>query len=72
MDEEYAGWGGYFYGDPGMKVTFEDGVRDLLLFYHAHDIQESKDSCLLKIRMKDNTYDFYVDLYYKIYEGLDV
>ena len=72
LDEEYSGWGGYFYGDPGMKATFADGCRDLLLFYHSHDISENADNCLLRIRMKDNIFDFYVDLFYRIYPGLDI
>ena len=27
--EEYTFWGGAFYGEPGLKVRFADGVRDL-------------------------------------------
>lgn len=72
LDEEYSGWGGYFFGDPGIKVDFEDGVRDLLLIYSSHEITESTDTSVLRIRMKDNIYDLFVDLYYKIYHDLDV
>jgi alpha-galactosidase len=72
LDEEYSGWGGYFYGDPGVKATFEDGNRDLLLKYDSHQIEERSSACELKIRLKDNVYDFYVDLHYRIYSGLDV
>ena len=72
MDEEFAGWGGYFFGDPGIKATFGDGNRDVFLLYHSHEINETESSCELKIRMKDNVYDLFVDLFYKIYPGLDI
>ncbi|MCL2059926.1 MAG: alpha-galactosidase [Oscillospiraceae bacterium] len=72
MDEEFVGWGGYFYGDPGLKATFGDGNRDVFLLYHSHEIKENEHSCELRIRMKDNVYDLYVDLFYKIYAGLDI
>ncbi len=29
--EEYPGYGGLSYIDPGLKVTFADGVRDVVL-----------------------------------------
>lgn len=72
LDEEFAGWGGYLYTNPGIKATFADGTRDLLLKYHSHSIEENADDIRLKIRIKDNVYELYVDLFYRIYPGLDV
>lgn len=72
LDEEYAGWGGYNYNDPGIKINYADGCRDLLLRYHSHAITDDAGGSLLMIRMKDNVYDFYVELFYKIYAGMDI
>ena len=35
--EEYPGWGGMRYAEPALKVTFADGVRDLVLKYGSHE-----------------------------------
>src|SRR5919202_4591385 len=34
---EYPAWGGMYYHEPCIKVTFEDGVRDVRLVYERHD-----------------------------------
>src|SRR5690242_1730954 len=33
--EEYPGWGGLRYAEPCLKVTFDGGVRDLVLQYSS-------------------------------------
>ncbi len=40
MRQEYAGWGGYFFDVPALKVTFDDGTRDVLLRYKEHEISK--------------------------------
>ncbi len=34
---EYPPWGGMYYHEPCLKVTFDDGVRDMRLVYERHD-----------------------------------
>lgn len=65
---EFVGAGGLFYSEPTLKVQFSDGVRDLFLNYTSHEISDN----LLKITLKDVTYDIEVDLYYKEFEELDI
>ncbi len=67
---EFTGWGGKFYSEPTLKVTFADGVRDLDLKYESHKISSNGNE--LNIIMKDVYYDFSVELIYKIYEGLNI
>src|SRR5580692_6274109 len=38
-NEEFPGWGGPRYYEPALKVTREDGDRDLVLQYVSHSIQ---------------------------------
>src|SRR5689334_4937322 len=35
---EYAGWGSIMYTEPCLKVTLDDGNRDLVLRYVSHEI----------------------------------
>lgn len=65
--EEYPGWGGGRFMEPALKVTFADGVRDLVLQYVSHQIRGDE----LVIRTKDIGYDVTVDLNYHVYpEGI--
>lgn len=65
---EFVGDGGMFYNEPTLRVEFSDGVRDLFLNYESHEI----DNQTLKITLKEITYNIEVDLYYKVYEELDI
>ena len=47
--QEYPGWGAGLYTEPGLKITFPDGNRDLVLHYVSHRIQGST----LEIQLKD-------------------
>src|ERR1700735_1668631 len=49
LNEEYVGWGGTRYLEPGVKITRADGGRDLVLHYASHTI----DGDSLKIVLKD-------------------
>lgn len=65
---EFVGDGGMFYNEPTLSVEFFDGVRDLFLNYISHEISNQT----LKITLKDIFYDIEVDLYYKVFEDVDI
>ena len=54
VNEEYAGWGGLNFSEPCLKVVFADGVRDLVLKYHGHAVDEAENS--LTVTLKDCHY----------------
>jgi alpha-galactosidase len=60
--EEYAGWGGGLYVEPALKVSFENGNRDLELRYVSHVI----DADGIKVTLKDISEEIYVELHYVI------
>ncbi len=68
--EEYPIFGGRFYDNESLKVTFPDGVRDCVLKYENYKISDDENT--LVITLKDEVYPFSVELIYKIYDGLDV
>src|SRR5207244_11931919 len=39
-NQEYPGWGGPLYEEPALKITRQDGDRDLVLRYVSHRIQQ--------------------------------
>jgi alpha-galactosidase len=63
LDQEYPGWGGPLYEEPALKITREDGDRDLVLRYISHRI-EGDD---LDIVMKDINDSIEVTLHYHVY-----
>jgi alpha-galactosidase len=38
IKEEFSPWGGIRYKEPGIKVTYEDQVRDLILKYKTYKL----------------------------------
>jgi alpha-galactosidase len=62
-NEEYPGWGGLRFNEPCVKVTLDDGTRDLVLTYVSHEIRGDT----LEIHTKDIRYALTVDLLYRIY-----
>ena len=65
---EYPGWGGLRFSEPCLKVSFADGVRDLVLKYVSHEIQGDR----LVLRLKDIGYDLSVDLTYRVFPRQDI
>lgn len=63
--EEYPGWGGTRFFEPALKVSRDDGNRDLVLNYVSHQI--NGDS--LVILMKDIRDDIRVELHYRVHPG---
>ncbi|MFC5649456.1 alpha-galactosidase [Paenibacillus solisilvae] len=67
--EEYGGWGGSNYAEPGLKVTFNDGVRDLKLTYKGYSLDKENE---LVIHLADVYYSLRVDIHYKVIPEYDL
>lgn len=67
--EEFGGWGGCNYAEPGLKVTFNDGVRDLKLKYEGYEIFQ--DNALI-IHLADEYYALRVEIHYKVIPKFDL
>src|SRR5260370_14105602 len=65
--EEYPGWGGMRYYEPCLKVTTDNGTRDLVLKYVSHEVRGET----LEIRLKDIRYDLFVTLAYQVFPKHD-
>jgi alpha-galactosidase len=63
INEEYPGWGEPLYEEPALKITREDGDRDLVLRYVSHRIQQND----LEIELKDIGDSIEVTLHYRVY-----
>jgi alpha-galactosidase len=63
--QEYAGWGAGLFVEPGLKVTFADGNRDLVLHYDHHE--SATDG--FNIVLKDIKRQVFVTLHYAIDPG---
>ena len=61
--EEFPGWGGPRYYEPALKITRENGNRDLVLHYVSHRISGND----LDIVLKDITDPIEVTLHYRVY-----
>ncbi|MGL5414791.1 MAG: alpha-galactosidase [Clostridium sp.] len=66
--EEYPVYGGLRYKENCLKVTFDDGTRDLAYRYEGYEEEKN----LLIIKLRDNHYKFRVRLFYKVYEEVDL
>jgi len=62
-NEEFPGWGGPRYYEPALKITRDDGGRDLVLHYVSHRQQQDT----LDITMKDIRDDIEVVLHYQVF-----
>jgi alpha-galactosidase len=65
---EYPGWGGRLYTEPCLKVTLDDGDRDLVLKYDSYEIQGHT----LKLHTRDIQYGLWVTLIYQIFPHEDI
>lgn len=63
MPQEYPGWGAGLYVEPGIKATFPDGNRDLVLRYVEHKIAGPT----LEVTLKDIDRALFVRLHYTVY-----
>ena len=67
-NEEFPGWGGPRYYEPALKITREDGVRDLVLRYVSHKLAGDE----LDIALKDINDPIEVTLHYHVYPDYGV
>jgi alpha-galactosidase len=68
--EEYPFFGGKFFHNEALKVTFPDNVRDTILKYE--DFEINPENTRLIITLKDEVYPLRVKLYYDVFEELDI
>jgi alpha-galactosidase len=62
-NEEYPGWGGPRYYEAALKISRQDGDRDLVLKY----VSQQMDGKRLSIEMKDIRDDVTVTLHYEVF-----
>jgi alpha-galactosidase len=62
-NEEFPGWGGTRYYEPALKITRENGDRDLVLVYASHRIAGDD----LDVTLKDIRDAIEVTLHYRVY-----
>jgi len=62
-NEEFPGWGGPRYYEPSLKITRDDGNRDLVLRYVSHEIRQDG----LDITLRDLRDPVEVTLHYQVY-----
>ncbi|HWC97070.1 MAG TPA: alpha-galactosidase [Candidatus Sulfopaludibacter sp.] len=67
-NEEFPGWGGTRYYEPALKISREDGDRDLVLRYASHRLQGDE----LEITLKDIHDPIEVVLHYHVYPDYGV
>lgn len=61
--EEFPGWGGPRYYEPALKITRDDGDRDLVLRYASHRIEGNE----LTVNLRDINDAIEVSLIYRVY-----
>ena len=66
--QEYPGWGGAFFQDPGLMVTFRDGNRAVILHYLKHTINGET----LTVTLKDINLPLFAHLHYTIFPDTGV
>jgi len=69
--EEYPGYGGLSYVDPCLKVTFADGVRDVVLRVATTERVDG-DVPDLRIHLHDAYYPLRVTLHYRVHAAYDL
>src|SRR6266542_1021653 len=69
--EEYPGYDDIKFIDPCLKVSFSDGVRDVVLRFESAELREL-DIPELLINLRDTMYPFRVTLHYRVHEAYDL
>ena len=65
---EYPGYAGSSYIEPCLKVTFSDGVRDVVLGYSSSEVLGDE----LRVHLNDAVYNLHVTLHYRVHERYDL
>ena len=69
--EEYPGYSALRYIDPAIKITFADGVRDLVPEYVDYSVSDGLYP-ELSIHLRDAYYPVKLTLHYRAYEKYDL
>lgn len=69
--EEYPGYEDVKFIDPCLKVTFADGVRDVVLRFDSAE-ELPGEAPELRIHMRDTVYPLRVTLHYRAHEPYDI
>lgn len=69
--EEYPGYGGIKYIDPCLKVTFADGVRDVVLRFDSAERVDGEPP-ELRVHLCDEHYPLRVTLHYRAHVATDL
>jgi alpha-galactosidase len=69
--EEYPAYGGVNFVAPCLKVTFADGVRDLVLRFDSAEVRDGEQGELL-IQLRDANYPLRVTLRYRVHAEYDL
>ena len=69
--EEYPGYGGIKYTDPCLKLTFADGVRDVVLRFDSSELIEDTVP-ELRVHLCDEIYPLRVTLHYRTHTVHDL
>ena len=70
--EEYPVHGGLRYKEYCLKAAFADGTRELVYQYCGYDVEQTEDGEELILHLKDEHYEFYMDLHYKLHPRYDL
>jgi alpha-galactosidase len=68
LPEEYPVYGGAFHYEPCLKITFADGVRDLVLKYDSNWSFQNE----IAIQLRDPNYPVKVILHYRAHADYDM
>lgn len=70
--EEFPVYGSLRYKEHCLKVTFADGVREVVYEYVDHRIVNQQQYDELIVTLKDRYYDLVMELHYRVYEAYDL
>ena len=70
-NEEYPGYGGLNYSEACLKVSFADGVRDVVLRFAAAELIQGEDP-QISLVLEDVYYPLRLTLHYRVYEAYDL
>jgi len=68
LQEEYPVYGGMCYHEPCLKITFEDGVRDIVLEFESEKTTNNE----LVISLRDLHYPLKMNLHYQTHSEYDL
>ena len=70
--EEFPVHGGLRYKESCLKAIFADGTRELVYQYCGYDTVEENGSEELILHLRDDHYELFMDLHYKLYPAYDL